>query len=224
MAREAGRGNPKFTRDDVESFLRSQEPPLAGTTQIAEQFDVARPSVIERLDKMQEDGVIGKRKVGQSYAWYLEEWKTVETTGPAPGGGGGSRQPPEQEKRTSGWFSSFFSGSRRDGMDLPGIFILAVLAVFGWRAFKSAYSGYQDDTVAKTAYAVLTGGFIVGLVAIGAQIGVLWYASTSGPVIGMLSYGVGAAVYTAFVLANGGVIGLPARTSKRLLESIGVEV
>jgi len=76
MARKAGRGDPIITEERVTEFLRQQSPPLAGTTQIAEQFDVARTSVIERLNTLHEWGVLERIKVGQSYAWYLEEWKS----------------------------------------------------------------------------------------------------------------------------------------------------
>jgi len=204
---------------------------------LSEDEGISRQAIHRRLERMDE---VVKIKHGRTVTWRLEQDRLVmqQAGNGGSGGHGGYQNPPtaqapetetgdgpleEGEEERNGMFSRLFSRSDRDGMDLPGIFILAVLAVFGWRAFKSAYNQLRDDPVAKTAYAVLTGGFTVAWVALGVQIGLLWYTSTSGPVVELLSYGVGAAAYTAALLASGGIIGLPAHISKSLLESVGVE-
>lgn len=93
MPRETGRGHPIITEEKLRSFLRNRTPQLAGTTEIAEEFDVARQSAIDRLNTFEERGIVRRVEVGRSYGWWLDEdveGKKQLAPEPVPGGYPGS--------------------------------------------------------------------------------------------------------------------------------------
>jgi len=61
----------KIDTVEIIETLKQKEPPLAGTTQLADSLEVEKDVLLETLHEMQSDGLVGKRKIGQSYAWFL---------------------------------------------------------------------------------------------------------------------------------------------------------
>lgn len=216
MPRKAGRGNPIITEEKVTDYLRQQEPPLAGTTQIAEQFDVARTSVIERLNTLQEKDVVGKVKVGQSFAWYLNEWGTVTQTSTTGGPGGG--RPPGRDNKAK----KEPSAQTKTG-DLPGILIVMAFmfatAFVGWQLAKEAYGNVEGDKLRESAYGALTASFTS--VAIGTPAMVMYYTIYNGSTIaGLFGVFMGMAGYLGMVIANGGFVGISAQAADRAISKI----
>jgi len=222
MPRKAGRGNPIITEEKVTDYLRQQDPPLAGTTQIAEQFDVARTSVIERLNTLQEKGVVGKVKVGQSFAWYLNEWGTVTKTSTSSGGPGGGSRPPERADKPE----TEPSAQTKTG-DLPGILIMlgamAVVGLVGFKLLGDVYQSIDGGPAKKTIWGGLTLGIASGLVGVGAAVvRTVAITALANPTIPTL---IGSAVIAialvALVYENGGVLGGSAKVSERAVNVPG---
>lgn len=76
--RKASRGHPIITEEKLRAFLLEHDPPLVGTRQVAEHFDVSRQGALKRLDTMEDRGVIRRVDVGQNYGWWLEDGHPTE--------------------------------------------------------------------------------------------------------------------------------------------------
>lgn len=64
----------------VVEYLEKKSPPVAGTPELAKQIDTHRSTVTKWLNALEREGVVGKRKIGQSYAWYSPKWRETITT------------------------------------------------------------------------------------------------------------------------------------------------
>jgi len=62
------------TTDEVLELLEAREEPFLSTSEIAEHLDVSKPTAIERLKKLRDEGAIRSREVaGNTPVWYLPE-------------------------------------------------------------------------------------------------------------------------------------------------------
>jgi Mn-dependent DtxR family transcriptional regulator len=57
---------------EIWTFLRDHEDPVVTASEVADEFGVRRQSAHERLQKLAEQGYVGRKKVGPGTAWYVE--------------------------------------------------------------------------------------------------------------------------------------------------------
>jgi predicted ArsR family transcriptional regulator len=71
MSSKPERREREMAIDDVASFVREHEDPVVTATEVAEQFDVTRKAARYRLQQLESDGDIGRKKIGAAaVAWY----------------------------------------------------------------------------------------------------------------------------------------------------------
>jgi Mn-dependent DtxR family transcriptional regulator len=68
---ERGRFIPRHSTDDVLEAVRKHEP--AGTSEIAAEFGIERPSADYRLRRLEEEGQVTNKKIGNSLAWQATD-------------------------------------------------------------------------------------------------------------------------------------------------------
>jgi len=67
---ERGRFSAKHTDDEVLAAVRKHEP--AGTSEVAEELGIKRPSADYRLRQLEEEEKVESKKIGNSLAWSLK--------------------------------------------------------------------------------------------------------------------------------------------------------
>jgi len=73
---ERGRFAAKHSEEDVLTAVRNHEP--AGTTEVAEELGIKRPSADYRLRQLEEEGKVSSKKIGNSLAWSIDLEATDE--------------------------------------------------------------------------------------------------------------------------------------------------
>ena len=98
---ERGRYASDHTDADVLNAVREHDP--AGTSEIAEQLDIARQSADQRLRKLADAGRVHRKKIGAVAVWWLADEERA-TTGVDPEDGfwdaepGSSAEPTDAAK------------------------------------------------------------------------------------------------------------------------------
>ena len=67
---ERGRFAAKHSEEDVLEAVRNHEP--AGTTEVAGELGIKRPSADYRLRQLEEEGKVSSKKIGNSLAWSID--------------------------------------------------------------------------------------------------------------------------------------------------------
>ena len=68
---ERGRYTPEHTEEEVLDAVQAHEP--AGTSEVAEELGIKRPSADYRLRQLEEDEKVTKDMIGNSLAWSVTE-------------------------------------------------------------------------------------------------------------------------------------------------------
>jgi predicted transcriptional regulator len=68
---EGGRFEPEHTDEEVLEAVRIHEP--AGTKEVADELGIARQSADYRLRSLLDEGLVSKKKVGNSLVWSAEQ-------------------------------------------------------------------------------------------------------------------------------------------------------
>lgn len=63
---------PKITDDQLMRVFDSEEKPFVVTSDIAERVDLSGTRIRQRLDRLVEEGVLEKRKVGRAQIYWRE--------------------------------------------------------------------------------------------------------------------------------------------------------
>jgi predicted transcriptional regulator len=74
---EQGRVEPRHTDDEVVDAVREHEP--AATKEVADELDIARQSADYRLRKLEDEGRVKSKMVGNSLVWMVERSKASRT-------------------------------------------------------------------------------------------------------------------------------------------------
>jgi predicted ArsR family transcriptional regulator len=74
---EQGRVEPRYTDDEVVDAVREHEP--AATKEVAGALDMARQSADYRLRKLEEEGSVKSKMVGNSLVWMVEQSEASRT-------------------------------------------------------------------------------------------------------------------------------------------------
>lgn len=69
---ESGKFTEKYPTEDFLQAIR-EEGGVAGTTDIANRVGVIRSTAFQRLERLEEDGIVVKKDIGNSAAWILPE-------------------------------------------------------------------------------------------------------------------------------------------------------
>lgn len=69
---------PVLSAEAVLEIMEESDEVVFSTTEIKSELtaDVSRPTVLDRLGQLEEQGVVGSKEVGTSTAWYLSELKS----------------------------------------------------------------------------------------------------------------------------------------------------
>jgi DNA-binding Lrp family transcriptional regulator len=69
---------PVLSAEAVLEVMEESDEVVFSTTEIKSELtaDVSRPTVLDRLDQLEEQGVVGRKDLGTSTAWYLTELKS----------------------------------------------------------------------------------------------------------------------------------------------------
>lgn len=69
---------PVLSAEAVLEVMEQSDEVVFSTTEIKSELtaDVSRPTVLDRLDQLEEQGVVGRKDLGTSTAWYLTELKS----------------------------------------------------------------------------------------------------------------------------------------------------
>jgi len=70
------RPGPKKTVSDaklaaVVAEITAGEEPFAATQEVADKTGLRQPSALERLKELQSDGVLGGKRAGNNWAWWV---------------------------------------------------------------------------------------------------------------------------------------------------------
>jgi DNA-binding Lrp family transcriptional regulator len=69
---------PKITDEEILDAFRSSSEPVLTTSEIASEFDITHRGVRDRLEKLEEDGVLRSKKVGaRAKVWSDPEYTTT---------------------------------------------------------------------------------------------------------------------------------------------------
>lgn len=69
-----GRGRPnRVPKEAILKRLKDLEHPCVVAKEVAESLDITEPGMYKRLRKLQNEGLVGTRKLGQARAWWLTE-------------------------------------------------------------------------------------------------------------------------------------------------------
>jgi predicted transcriptional regulator len=63
----------KISDEDILQVIEDHYAPAVGVTDIAEELDVTRQAVYERLNTLHDDGLVEKYKVSRDTVWYLSD-------------------------------------------------------------------------------------------------------------------------------------------------------
>ena len=74
---ERGRVEPRHTDEEIVDAVRENEP--AGTSEVAEAVGVERQSADYRLRKLEEEGSVESKMVGNSLVWMVERNEASRT-------------------------------------------------------------------------------------------------------------------------------------------------
>lgn len=61
----------KISDDQILRVIEDHRAPAVGVTDIADEFDVTRQAIYERLENLADDGLVEKYKVSRDTVWYL---------------------------------------------------------------------------------------------------------------------------------------------------------
>lgn len=71
MSSKPERRKQKMGIDEVDSFVRSHEDPVVTASEIADEFDVTPRAARYRLEQLEHDGKVDRKKIGSAaVAWY----------------------------------------------------------------------------------------------------------------------------------------------------------
>lgn len=72
MSKAKMRAQLMATTENVLAYLKETQDPAVSSTEVADQFDITQQAAYEKLQKMYENGKIGKKKIGaRAVVWYL---------------------------------------------------------------------------------------------------------------------------------------------------------
>lgn len=67
-----GRFTPKHTDEVIVAAVEKHAP--AGTSEVADELGIARPSADYRLRRLEDAGRVTSKKIGNTLAWTIAEW------------------------------------------------------------------------------------------------------------------------------------------------------
>ena len=69
---------PEITDDEILNVFRSSSDPVLTTKEVASEFDITHRGVRDRLEKLEEEGKVGSKKVGaRAKVWWDPEHVSV---------------------------------------------------------------------------------------------------------------------------------------------------
>lgn len=63
--------DPELDEDEILKFINGVYGPVAGTTDIAEHFDVTTEGITKYLKRLEDGGFVEYRKIGRAKVWWL---------------------------------------------------------------------------------------------------------------------------------------------------------
>jgi len=63
--------DPKVKDYEIVQAIMDVDEPVASTTDIATRIDLSNVQIRERLDKLQQEGVLQSKPIGNSSAWWV---------------------------------------------------------------------------------------------------------------------------------------------------------
>ncbi|MFC7205273.1 winged helix-turn-helix domain-containing protein [Haloferax namakaokahaiae] len=66
----AGR-KPTVSDEEIISIFKSHEDPFLSTSEVAEELGFSQQGTLKRLQSLEKDGVLQKKKAGGSLIWWL---------------------------------------------------------------------------------------------------------------------------------------------------------
>lgn len=72
---------PKITNEDILTVFRLSSDPVLTTSEVASEFEITHRGVRDRLEQLEEQGLLESKKVGaRAIVWWDPEYITVSDT------------------------------------------------------------------------------------------------------------------------------------------------
>ena len=72
---------PEITDEEILAVFRSSPDPVLSTGEVASQFEITHRGVRDRLEKLEEQGILRSKKVGaRAKIWWDPEYTTTSET------------------------------------------------------------------------------------------------------------------------------------------------
>ncbi len=72
---------PKITDDEILAVFRSSSDPVLTTSEVSSEFDITHRGVRDRLEQLEENGLLESKKVGaRAIVWWDPEHITTSET------------------------------------------------------------------------------------------------------------------------------------------------
>lgn len=69
---------PEITDEEILAVFRSSPDPVLSTGEVASQFEITHRGVRDRLEKLEEQGVVKSKKVGaRAIVWWDPDYVTI---------------------------------------------------------------------------------------------------------------------------------------------------
>ena len=65
--------------DAIRSVIDTTEAPVVSTTEIGDVIGYSQPGTLKRLQKLADQGKIGRKQIGESWAWWIPNGRNDDT-------------------------------------------------------------------------------------------------------------------------------------------------